>query len=409
VFPDGALRRSAMPVTAAHTRHSEPILLAEPYPKAALEDLVARFGSPLLLIDCARIGAQYQALAAALPGVALCYALKPLPEAAVVTTLRDLGAGFDLASGGEIELVRRLGVDPARCIHTHPIKRDSDIRDGLRFGVRTFVADNPDELGKFVRHRKRAQLLLRVALRSGAAVCDLSRKFGCEPEAVPELLTLAQRLGVRVAGLSFHVGSQALSSAGHVAAIDASGALIDAARRAGSPLDTLDIGGGFPARYLQPVPSIEDYCAPVRAALARLPGGISVLAEPGRYLVAEAGTCVSTVIGRARRDRRWWYYLDDGLYGCYSGQLYDHMSYPVAALKDGPVELSVLAGPTCDSIDVIREDVPLPELEIGDLIVGRVMGAYTHASATDFNFLPRARVLAINTVPDQSAASDGDA
>ena len=393
---------------AAHTRHGEPILLAEPYPKAAIEDLVARFGSPLLLIDCARIRAQYRALAAALPNVSLCYALKPLPEAAVVATLRDLGAGFDLASGGEIELVRRLGVDPARCIHTHPIKRDSDIRDGLRFGIRTFVADNPDELGKFVRHRKRAQVLLRVALRSGAAVCDLSRKFGCGPEAVPELLALARRLGVRVAGLSFHVGSQAHSSAGHVAAIEACGALIDAARRAGSTLDTLDIGGGFPARYLQPVPSIEDYCAPVRAALARLPAGIRVLAEPGRYLVAEAGTCVATVIGRARRDGRWWYYLDDGLYGSYSGQLYDRMSYPVAALKDGPLTPSVLAGPTCDSIDLIREDVPLPELEIGELIVGRVMGAYTHASATDFNFLPRARVLAINPVaPSESAAAGG--
>jgi ornithine decarboxylase len=381
----------------------------DPFEPAHIKRLAAEFGSPLLVLDCARIREQYRRLQRALPNVALHYALKPLPHRAVVQTVLEAGGWLDLATTGEVQLVQQMGVDPARCLHTHPIKRDVDIRNAIAFGLNSFVADNPDEIRKLAAYRARIRLLLRVSFRSPGAVCDLSRKFGCEPEAVPELLTLAQRLGVRVAGLSFHVGSQALSSAGHVAAIDASGALIDAARRAGSPLDTLDIGGGFPARYLQPVPSIEDYCAPVRAALARLPGGISVLAEPGRYLVAEAGTCVSTVIGRARRDRRWWYYLDDGLYGCYSGQLYDHMSYPVAALKDGPVELSVLAGPTCDSIDVIREDVPLPELEIGDLIVGRVMGAYTHASATDFNFLPRARVLAINTVPDQSAASDGDA
>jgi len=400
-----------MSVTPAATssRRSEPIQLPEPYPDSAIAELVARFGSPLMLIDCARIRARYLALSAALPDVLICYALKPLPEAAVVATLRDLGSGFDLASGGEIDLVRGQGVDPRRCIHTHPIKRDSDIRDGLRFGIRTFVADNPDELGKFVRHRKRAQVLLRVALRSGAAVCDLSRKFGCEPEAVPELLALARRLGVRVSGLSFHIGSQALASAGHVAAIETCAALMEAARRAGSPLDTLDIGGGFPAPYLEPVLSIEEYCAPVRAALARLPAGIQVLAEPGRYLVAEAGTCVATVVGRARRDGRWWYYLDDGLYGSYSGQLYDRMTYPVAALKDGLLEPSVLAGPTCDSIDVIREDVPLPELEIGDLIVGRVMGAYTHACATDFNFLPRARVVAVNSVvPGESRAASGD-
>jgi ornithine decarboxylase len=376
---------------------SSPIRLTAPYARPDLEALVARHGSPLLLVDCDVIRARYRRLAAALPGVDLHYALKPLPDAAVVAALRDVGGFFDLASSGEVELVRSVGVDPERCIHTHPIKRDGDIRDALRFGVRTFVADNADELGKFVRHRRRVRVLLRVAFRAVDAVCDLSRKFGCDPEAVPELLGLAKRLGVEVVGLSFHVGSQTPTPAMHVRAIEACAALIRDARTAGHPLSVLDIGGGFPADYLEPAMPIEAFCEPIRAALAALPAGLRLIAEPGRYIAAPAGTCVATVTGRALRDGRWWFYLDDGVYGSFNGQLYDHASYPVAALReDGERVPAVLAGPTCDSIDVIRENLELPLLEAGDLIIGRQMGAYTSCSASDFNFIPRARRLAVN-------------
>jgi ornithine decarboxylase len=371
--------------------------LSSPYARADLEALVARYGSPLMIVDCDRIRAQYRALAAALPGVDLHYALKPLPELAVVETLKEEGAYFDLASSGEVDLVRAAGVLATRCIHTHPIKRDSDIRDALRYGVRTFVADNADEVGKFIRHRKRAQLLIRVAFRTTDAVCDLSRKFGCAPESVPELLALAARLGVPVVGLSFHAGSQAANPHMHVRAIEACGELIRAARAAGHTLEVLDIGGGFPVDYQQPVMPIEQFCAPIRAALAGLPAGLRILAEPGRFIAAPAGTCVATVVGRALREGEPWYYLDDGLYGSFSGQLFDHARFPIDSLRtDGERRPSVLAGPTCDSIDVVAENLPLPALEIGDLIVGSQMGAYCSASATDFNFIPRARSLAVN-------------
>ncbi len=267
--------------------------------------------------------------------------------------------------------------------------------------MRIFVADNPDELGKFVRHRKRVRVLLRVAFRAADAVCDLSKKFGCEPAAVPELLALASKLGVEVVGLSFHVGSQTPTPVMHVNAIEACGALIRAARDSGHALSVLDIGGGFPADYLEPAMPIEEFCAPIRAALAGLPPGLRLIAEPGRYIVAPAGTCVASVVGRALRDGRWWFYLDDGMYGSFNGQIYDHASYPVVALReDGERVNAVLAGPTCDSIDVIREDIPLPLLEAGDLVVGRNMGAYTSCSASDFNFIPRARRLAINARED---------
>jgi ornithine decarboxylase len=363
--------------------------------------LAARFGSPLLVVDCEQVRRQYRALREALPGVDLHYALKPLPHASVVATLSDEGAFFDLATTGEVELVKAQGIAPERCIHTHPIKRDSDIRDALRFGVTTFVVDNPDEIRKFVRYRKRAELLLRVCFRSPTAVCDLSKKFGCEPGAVLGLIETARRLGVRVRGLSFHVGSQATDPSKYIEAIHACTNLIAEALLAGLPsLDVLDIGGGFPVQYTDAVMPIGEFCAPIRAALAKLPKHVRVIAEPGRFIAAPAAIAVSTVMGKAKRDGRWWYYLDDGLYGSYSGQLFDHAKYPVAALRDGgELFASVLAGPTCDSIDVIDDNISLPELEVGDLVVGRMMGAYTWASATDFNFFKRARVVVMNEQP----------
>ncbi len=362
-----------------------------------LRGLAKRHGTPLLVIDCNAIRSQYRALSAALPGVGLHYALKPLPFAPVVATLRDLGANFDVATTGEIELVRSERVPAERCIHTHPIKGDADIAAALRFGIRTFVVDNPDEIRKFAKYRRRAQVLLRVSFRNPAAVVDLSRKFGCEPAAARQMLEVARGLGVRVRGLSFHVGSQVADPTKYVEAIDACREIMIEARRDGHALDVLDIGGGFPVAYAGAPPKIREFCRPIRRELKSLPPGTQVIAEPGRYIAASAGTCVTAVVGRAQREGRWWYYLDDGIYGSFSGQHYDHALYPVDCLdRQGPRHPCVLAGPTCDSIDVIHEDIPLPELQIGDLLVGRMMGAYTQATATDFNFIPRARIVAVN-------------
>jgi ornithine decarboxylase len=369
----------------------------DPFARESIEHLVKRYGSPLFVIDAARIRAQYRRLAGALPRVDLHYALKPLPHAAVIQALLEEGACFDLATNGEVDLVRRSGVPPKRCVHTHPIKRDSDIRNALAYGVETFVVDNPDELRKFVKYRGRVSLLIRVSFRSTSSVCDLSKKFGCAPDAVAGLLELASELRVKIEGLSFHVGSQALDSGMYVHAIDVCRELMDRASQSGQRLGLLDIGGGFPVDYGRKAMSIEEYCAPIRVALGKLAPDLRVIAEPGRYIAAPAAIAVSSVMGRALRDGRWWYYLDDGMYGSYSGQMYDHAKYPVEALAaPGETYPSVLAGPTCDSIDIISEALDLPKLSVGDLIVGREMGAYTWASASDFNFFPRATVLALD-------------
>ena len=373
----------------------------DPFQPAHVRRLVARFGSPLLIIDCERVRAQYRKLQKALPGVDLHYALKPLPAAAVVRTIAGMGGWLDLATTGEVQLITRLGLDPARCIHTHPIKRDKDIRNALHAGVRVFVADNPDEVRKFRRYRDQAELLLRVSFRSPGAVSDLSRKFGCDPEAALELARLAARLGILVRGFSFHVGSQAPNPLKHVEAIEACTALIRQARREKlGRFDMLDIGGGFPIDYTKRVTDIGRFCAPIRQALARVPARVRVIAEPGRYIAGPAAIGVATVMGRAEREGHWWYYLDDGLYGSWSGQLFDHAKYPIESLKQsGDLKASVLAGPTCDSIDVIAENLMLPKLKPGDLIIGRAMGAYTWASASEFNFFPRATLVSVNETP----------
>jgi ornithine decarboxylase len=386
--------------TSPRSGTHEPLELdsaVDPFSRESIQHLVSRYGSPLFVIDTERVRRQYRRLAAALPGVDLHYALKPLPHPSVITTLHAEGAFFDLATNGEVELVRRVKIGAGRCIHTHPIKRDSDIRTALAYGVNRFVIDNRDELLKFVKYRSRASLLIRVSFSSPEARVDLSRKFGCEPQAVSELMKLAAELRIKIDGLSFHVGSQAAGPAMFVEAIARCRELMRDAEQLGHAPCILDIGGGFPVDYLQRCMPIEEFCAPIHAALQGLAPTIRVIAEPGRFIAAPAAIAVASVMGRALRDGRWWYYLDDGLYGSYSGQVYDHATYPVEALASGgEIYPSVLAGPTCDSIDVIKEHLDLPKLDVGDLIVGRAMGAYTWASASEFNFFPRATVLALD-------------
>ena len=365
---------------------------------AIYQQLVEQHGSPLLVLDCQKLVEQYKALATALPGVEFFYAIKSLPHLDAIRTLAGLGAGFDIATSGEVALLYEQGARPRHTIHTHPIKRDKDIRDALRFGCTTFVVDSVYELEKFVNFRHRVGLLIRVSFPNQKAAVDLSRKFGCKPDEVDILLQKAAQLGLHVKGLSFHAGSQCVDSTKHVEAIQYCSQIIkDCEKNNGKLLSILDIGGGFPVEYINDVVDIDAFCQPIREALADLPDHVQVIAEPGRFLSAPAMISISSIMGKTHRSDCTWYYLDDGVYGSYSGQIYDHATYPLTVFSDVEQrETAVLAGPTCDSIDVIVENVQLPPLAIGDLVIGKTMGAYTSASATDFNLFERARIVVIN-------------
>ena len=384
-------------VPAAAVAANQAISYAQPS-IAHIEQLASQFGAPLMMLDCDAIRRQYRALKHALPGVVLHFALKPLPHAAVVRTLLDEGASFDLATSGEVDLVASQGVPSERTIHTHPIKRDSDIRDALAYGCTVFVVDNINELEKFIAYKDQAEILVRLSFRNKDAFADLSKKFGCSPEAAIDIISLAQQLGIRIKGLSFHVGSQSPNPTKYVEAINASAKVVKQVAELGLPaLSTLDIGGGFPVPYSADVLPIDVFCAPINIALTQLPETMQIIAEPGRFIVASSVTSVASVMGQATREGKTWYYLDDGVYGSFSGLMFDEAAYPIdSAKQDSERFESVLAGPTCDSIDVISDSIMLPKLNNGDLIISRMMGAYTLATATDFNFFKRAEVVVLN-------------
>ncbi len=380
--------------------------LATPAPALAeaprVRELVSQHGSPLMVLDCERVRVQYRRLAAALPGVDLHFAIKALPHSAVIATLNAEDSYFDFSSRGELGLLASLGVRADRTINTHPIKQERDIRDSLQYGCESFVVDNAAEMAKFAPYRDQVSLLLRIGFRSADAEVDLAKKFGCAVDDVYPLLDLGKRLGLRIAGLSFHVGSQCGSPRAYVEAIDHCRLLIERAALARlADIRVLDIGGGFPVAYAteSPPPSIESFCAPIQEALAGIPPRIRVTAEPGRFLVAPAIEAIATVIGKARRGNSFWYYLDDGVYGSFNGRVYDPtVRYPLQSVSQssGAHYASVLAGPTCDSIDIIEENLSLPELQIGDLLVGSLMGAYTIGSASEFNSIPKTKILVVN-------------
>lgn len=365
------------------------------YSRQKLAQIAAQHGTPTVIIDQDVITAQYQSLVNALPNVKMRYAIKALPHPEVVNHLNQLGCGFDLATSGEIELLKGLSIGAAKTIHTHPIKKDSEIRYAIDYGCRFFVVDNSHELDKFTPYKDQVELLIRVNFRNQDAVVDLSRKFGCELTKVPALVEQAKKEGIKIVGLSFHVGSQVPSPYAHVEAIEQ---CVDVFKTmADVDWKILDIGGGFPIEYTGPGPVIEDFCAPINDALKGLDKDIEILAEPGRYIAGPSAIQLLSVVGLAQRGARTWYYLDDGVYGVLSGQMFDHAKYPLSPLKSYDLtqglKPSVLAGPTCDSIDVIDDDIVLPELEIGDIFIATQVGAYTLASATEFNLYPKAKTL----------------
>jgi ornithine decarboxylase len=360
-------------------------------------DLVKEYGSPLLILDCNTLRNQYRRLKNALPMIDLYFAIKSLPNETVIDVLNKEGCHFDIATQGEVKLLEKIRVSPKKTIHTHPIKRDIDIRSTLRFGCTTFVVDNEFELQKFERYKERVGLLLRLSFPNPNAVVNLSKKFGLSVEDAPDFINKAEKSGIHIKGLSFHVGSQSKIYQSHVDAIQKSIEIIEKSRLSrDTPMSILDIGGGFPINYDGTGIDIDEFCQPINKVLESLPGNIRVIAEPGRFIAAPAMTCLTTVIGKAVRGGTPWYYLDDGVYNSFSGQIFDHAIYPIISVKKGDTLPSVLAGPTCDSIDVISENIELPDLNIGDLIVAPMMGAYTSATATEFNSLPRTHIIAVN-------------
>ena len=349
-------------------------------------------GTPMLLLSQAEIRRNYHSLKAALPRVGIHYAVKSNNHQQIIDEVGACGGDFDVCSAKEIDSVLKTGIAPATLIHSHPVKTREEFDYAVGKGVEVFVVDNPSEIPKFSRYTDRKlKVLIRYRINTNTrAVVNLQYKFGCTVAEVLPLARMIQQSGHEFYGLCFHIGSQCIYPENYVKAINAAKDLIHALDLEGFDTRVLDIGGGFPVEYIQPIPNIEDFCVPIRKTLdKKIRPGIKVVCEPGRFISASPVTLVCSVIGKSFRDGKMWYYLDDGLYSTFSGIVYDHCQYPVVTNKRGNEKLSVLAGPTCDSFDVMYDGLFIPEHEIGEMFVFPMTGAYCAVSGSDFNSLYR--------------------
>ncbi len=353
-------------------------------------ELAHKHGTPLLVLEPHLVARRLREMHAALPGFAMHYAVKTLPHPIVLSTIAVCGGGFDVASRGEIELIQQLGLPVHRCIHTNPIKKPADIDHAYAAGVRTFVVENACEAEKFTDLPGDVELLVRLAYRNPTAKSDLSTKFGVEPVDAELLVKHVLAAGVQFAGFSFHVGSQGTSVAPFRFALERTLELVAHLQSTlGVRARVIDIGGGFPVSYRESAPPISAVGAIVDEVLGEA-RDFTLLAEPGRFLAADCMTLLTSVVGTAVRDGQVWHYLDDGLYGSYSNVMTEGVHPPILALSevdgtDTALEPVTLAGPTCDSADVIARGYPMPTLGAGDLVISPVMGAYTSVTASRFN------------------------
>jgi len=363
--------------------------------------LVAQHGTPLLVLDPYRVVEQCRLLASQLRGFRLHYAVKTSSHPAVLRAVAAAGCGFDVATRGEIDLVGALGFSIDRCINTNPVKKLTDIDHAYISGIRTFVVDNPVEAQKFAGLPADIEVLVRLAFGNPTAKSDLSTKFGVDPADAELLVKDVLATGVRFGGFSFHVGSQGATTEPYREALRGTLDLIGhIGETLGVRTRTIDIGGGFPVAYREPMPTIDTIAAVVDEVLGDRRDEFTLVAEPGRFLAADSMTLLTSVIGSAVRDGRQWHYLDDGIYGSYSNVMTEDVHPLILAMREivdgvSGYEPVTLAGPTCDSADVIARDYPMPTLNLGDVVVSPMMGAYTAVTSSRFNGFPATTIVEV--------------
>src|SRR5512138_3687775 len=374
--------------------------------KKELQKIARESGTPVVIIDHDTIRENYASFRKHLPKVQAYYAVKANAEPAIVHTLYKAGASFDVASLPEFMLVYENIKDlPAKerqdyiwdkIVYANPIKPKETLEELDRYKpLVTF--DNRAELEKIRRYAPHAGLALRLRVPNTGSMVELSSKFGCDPGEAVDLIDEAFRVGLVVEGLSFHVGSQCTNFENFVQALNMAAAVLREAKGRGHEIKILDIGGGFPAPYDRHVKPFGLLARKINAEINRLfPEDIQILAEPGRFLVATAATSVAQIIGKAVRDGKTSYYIDDSVYHTFSGIIFDHCQYHMKAFKNGRMEICAVFGQTCDGLDTISQSEELPDLEIDDLVYSENIGAYSNASATWFNGFPPAKVVHIN-------------
>ena len=383
--------------------------------------LAAEHGTPLFIVNHEKLRENYRMFKRHLPRVQCYYAVKANSQQEIIETLFEEGSSFDVASYNEFMQVyhyikhferkekKRFIWD--KIIFSNTIK-DRATLEKVRQYKPLVTFDNNAELIKLKRHCDTAGLVLRLKVPDTGSQVEMASKFGAEPGDAQQLIQQAYDMGLKVEGISFHVGSQCTHFDNYTVALDIASTILNDARKKGYPLNLVDIGGGFPVPYDPGVPAFERLATVLNSELTRLfPDDIEILAEPGRFIVATVATLITEIIGKARRDGKVFYHINDGVYQTFSGVVYDHWIPNFHAFKEGESEICAVVGPTCDSFDKISLSVELPwNLEVGDFLYTENIGAYSTASSTTFNGFDGARILhmksplAVSEIPVPASA-----
>ena len=377
-------------------------------PRRTLKKLAGQHGTPLFVVDHDELRRNYATFKKYLPRVQAYYAVKANSDPAIVKTLYESGASFDVASMPEFKIAHEYIKDMPpkqrqdwiwdKIIYANPIKANETLQE-LDPYKPLVTYDNYEEINKIKKYAPHAGLALRLRVPNTGAMAELSSKFGAAPGEAVDLILAAEKAGLVVEGLSFHVGSQTTNFENYVQAINLAANVFQEAKDRGyTKMNLLDIGGGFPAPYDPTVKPFRVLAKIINREIDRLfPKNIQILAEPGRFLVATAAVAVSKIVGKAVRDGKLCYYIDDGVYHTFSGVIFDHCHYHLKAFNKGPTQICSVFGPTCDALDVVSMAEELPaDLELGDLLYSENIGAYSHASSTCFNGFPPAKAVHIN-------------
>src|SRR5581483_5988746 len=339
--------------------------LFDTHPEVSLDFEIVRqaarqkYTRPFLIVDTAIVRAKARRFRAALPRVRPHYAVKANPDRRVLKVLAQEGVGFEIASTAELDVLLSLGVAAAEVFYSNPMKSREAIAYAAAKGVEWFVVDSVDELRRIHGTKADAKLYLRIAAPNIGSDWPLSGKFGAGTAEAREIVALAAKLGADLAGVTFHVGSQCRNPENWRVAIEKARSLFEQMQKAGLKPRLLNIGGGFPVRHVKPIPSIEVIGEVVNEGLKAFADDVQVIAEPGRYMVSDAGYFVCRVLGTATRAGKRWMHWDAGMFGGVI-ETTEGLKYRIRTDRSGPDVSWTVGGPTCDSVDVVMRDEPLP-------------------------------------------------
>lgn len=387
--------------TTALRRNVEADEIFDTHPEVTLDfehvqaALKKGYSKPFLLVDTNIVRNKARRFKTAMPKVQPHYAVKANPDPRVLRTMIEEGVGFEIASISELDLLLSLGVPAADIYYSNPMKSRAYLEYAASRGVEWYVLDSVEELRKIVSVKPDAKMYLRIDTPNIGSDWPLAGKFGTHTAEIEGIVNEAAKLKADLAGVTFHVGSQCRNPQNWRVGIERAKKVFADMRRVGLTPRLLNIGGGYPVRHVKPIPSIEIIAEVVNAAIADLPRDIRIMAEPGRYLVSDAAYFVCRVVGTATRNGKRWMYWDAGVFGGVI-EVTEGLRYEILSDRTGQNIPWSIAGPTCDSVDILMRDEMLPEdIEEGDFIYIPNAGAYTTAYASNFNGFPLPDVVVL--------------